>query len=67
MKSLFHSSLYQFDTSQGSCWEAVAGDVDQQCKPFAGARNCDIATTGGGYTGLSAALAIVLTNPHGNV
>ena len=56
MKTLFDPSLYQFDTPQPSYWEASAGDVELQCKPLAGAHNCDIAIIGGGYTGLSAAL-----------
>ena len=56
MKTLFDSSLYQFDTPQPSYWEASAGDVELQCKPLAGAHNFDVAIIGGGYTGLSAAL-----------
>ena len=55
MKTLFDPSLYQFDKPQPSYWEASAGDVKLQCKPLAGAHNCDVAIIGGGYTGLSAA------------
>ena len=56
MKTLFDPSLYQFDTPQPSCWEATARDLELQCKPLAGAHNCDVVIIGGGYTGLSAAL-----------
>lgn len=56
MKPLFHSSLYRFDESQPSYWEATAGDIPLDAEPFDGTHSCDVAIIGGGYTGLSAAL-----------
>ena len=56
MKTLFHSSLYQFDQPQPSYWEASAGESRYEAAPLAGEQSCDIAIIGGGYTGLSAAL-----------
>ncbi len=56
MKTLFHSSLYQFDQPQPSYWEASAGESRYAAAPLEGEQKCDVAIIGGGYTGLSAAL-----------
>ncbi len=56
MKTLFHPSLYQFDTPQPSYWEASAGENRYRAAPLSGEQSCEVAIIGGGYTGLSAAL-----------
>ena len=56
MKPLFHSSLYQFDTPQPSYWEASAPANNLKKESLIGAKSCDVAIIGGGYSGLSAAL-----------
>lgn len=50
MKTLFDPSLYPFDKPQPSYWEASAGDVKLQCKPLAGAHNCNVAHRSAGRT-----------------
>ncbi len=56
MKPLFHPSLYRFDQTQPSYWEATAGESELRNETLSDAQSCDVAIIGGGYTGLSAAL-----------
>jgi len=56
MRRLYDDNLYQFDTPQGSYWEATAGNQQVPASPLSSDASCDVAIIGGGYTGLSAAL-----------
>ena len=55
-KTLFHPSLYQYDTAQPSYWEDTATDINPSGTVLNTTEHCDVAIIGGGYTGLSAAL-----------
>lgn len=55
--SFYHPSIYAFDQPVESYWEDTAPDLACASDPVQSGE-CDIAIIGGGYTGLSAALAL---------
>ncbi|MEM7215466.1 MAG: FAD-binding oxidoreductase [Pseudomonadota bacterium] len=57
---LFDQSLYRFDETQPSYWEASLGNRRLDTEPLKTSESCDVAIIGGGYTGLSAAYHLAM-------
>jgi len=60
---LYHDSAFDFTRPAPSYWQASAPPLSFAPRRFEGARRADVAIIGGGYAGLSAALA--LARRHG--
>lgn len=63
MPSTTHPDAFHFDRPVASYWEASARPLAIDCPPLAADTHCDVAIIGGGYSGLSTALA--LAEDHG--
>ena len=59
LSSLYHPALYDRQTPVGSYWEASALPLGRQTPALSGTTVCEVAVIGAGYTGLTAALALV--------
>ncbi len=58
MSSITHPHALHFDRAVDSYWEASADPLGLDCAPLTADERCDVAIIGGGFTGLSAALAL---------
>ncbi|MGD1880168.1 MAG: NAD(P)/FAD-dependent oxidoreductase, partial [Kiloniellaceae bacterium] len=59
MSSLYHPALYDRAHPVGSYWEASAPPLGRETPALNGEASCEVAVIGAGYTGLTAALALV--------
>lgn len=59
MSRLYHAALYDRQAPVGSYWEASALPLGRETPALAGTASCETAVIGAGYTGLTAALALV--------
>jgi glycine/D-amino acid oxidase-like deaminating enzyme len=55
---MYHSSIYDYNQTVPSYWEATAGNLREDNLPLEGVTTCDVAIIGGGFTGLTAALTL---------
>jgi len=59
LSSLYHPALYDRAQTVGSYWEASAPPLGRETPALTGEVHCEVAVIGAGYTGLTAALALV--------